>query len=31
VWDGPDRFRAFVAQFGETSATLLRELGLARA
>jgi tripartite-type tricarboxylate transporter receptor subunit TctC len=30
VWDGPDAFRAFVAQFGETSATLLRELGLAR-
>ncbi len=30
VWDGPEAFRAFAARFGETSAALLRELGLAR-
>lgn len=30
VWDGPDGFRAFAARFAETSAVLLRELGLAR-
>jgi tripartite-type tricarboxylate transporter receptor subunit TctC len=30
VWDGPDAFTSFVGNFGETSATLLRDLGLAR-
>jgi hypothetical protein len=30
VWDGPDGFANFVGGFGETSATLLRDLGLAR-
>ena len=30
VWDGPEAFRAFVARFGETSAVLLRDLGLTR-
>jgi hypothetical protein len=30
VWDGPDGFASFVDNFGETSATLLRDLGLAR-
>jgi tripartite-type tricarboxylate transporter receptor subunit TctC len=30
VWDGPEAFRAFAARFGETSAALLRDLGLAR-
>lgn len=30
VWDGPEAFPRFVAQFSETSAVLLRELGLAR-
>lgn len=30
VWDGPDAFAAFAASFGETSAALLRDLGLAR-
>jgi tripartite-type tricarboxylate transporter receptor subunit TctC len=30
VWDGPDAFRAFAARFGDTSAALLRDLGLAR-
>jgi tripartite-type tricarboxylate transporter receptor subunit TctC len=30
VWDGPEAFRAFAVRFGETSAALLRDLGLAR-
>ncbi len=30
VWDGPESFRAFAARFGETSAALLRDLGLVR-
>jgi tripartite-type tricarboxylate transporter receptor subunit TctC len=30
MWDGPEAFRAFADQFGETSAMLLRDLGLAR-
>ncbi len=30
VWDGPEAFRAFATRFGETSAALLRDLGLAR-
>ena len=30
VWDDPDAFRAFAARFGDTSAALLRDLGLAR-
>lgn len=30
VWDGPEAFGAFAERFGETSAVLLRELGLAR-
>lgn len=30
AWDGPEAFPAFVTNFTETSATLLRELGLAR-
>ncbi len=31
AWDGPEALPAFVARFAETSAALLRELGLARA
>jgi tripartite-type tricarboxylate transporter receptor subunit TctC len=31
VWDGPEGFARFAAGFGETSAVLLRELGLAKA
>lgn len=31
VWDGPQAFAGFVANFGATSAALLRELGLAKA
>ncbi|MDO9711051.1 Bug family tripartite tricarboxylate transporter substrate binding protein [Paracraurococcus lichenis] len=31
VWDGPQAFAGFVANFAETSAVLLRELGLAKA
>ncbi|MBL6080714.1 tripartite tricarboxylate transporter substrate binding protein [Belnapia sp. T18] len=31
VWDGPEAFTRFAGQFAETSAVLLRELGLARA
>jgi tripartite-type tricarboxylate transporter receptor subunit TctC len=30
IWDGPEAFAAFAAGFGETSAVLLRDLGLAR-
>ena len=30
VWDGPEAFAGYVANFAETSATLLRELGLAK-
>ena len=30
-WDGPEAFRAFAANSSETAATLLRDLGLARA
>jgi tripartite-type tricarboxylate transporter receptor subunit TctC len=30
VWDGPEGFAGFVANFTETSARLLRELGLAK-
>jgi tripartite-type tricarboxylate transporter receptor subunit TctC len=30
VWDGSEAFHAFAARFGETSAALLRDLGLAR-
>jgi len=30
VWESPAQFAAFVAQFGETTSTLLRELGLAK-
>jgi tripartite-type tricarboxylate transporter receptor subunit TctC len=30
AWDGPEAFAGFVTNFAETSATLLRELGLAR-
>jgi tripartite-type tricarboxylate transporter receptor subunit TctC len=30
VWDGPESFAGFAATFGETSAALLRELGLAK-
>jgi len=30
IWESPAQFAAFVAQFGETTGTLLRELGLAK-
>ncbi|TCZ56634.1 tripartite tricarboxylate transporter substrate binding protein [Roseicella aquatilis] len=30
VWDGPEAFAAFVGEFGQTSAVLLKELGLGR-
>ena len=30
VWDGPEGFAAFVRGFADTSAALLRELGLAK-
>lgn len=30
VWDGPEEFPRFAADFAETSAVLLRELGLAK-
>ncbi|MBE9605457.1 tripartite tricarboxylate transporter substrate binding protein [Acetobacteraceae bacterium H6797] len=31
VWDTPEEFKAYIKTFGESSATLLRELGLSRA